>query len=168
MSTYRIEDTRDLQPMIRKLDQFRVGIRRHFERAMWESVLTLEAEVKERTPVGVGDSPTGHLRASISSDVVARDNLLRGIVGSPAEYALPVEEGTRPHFPPPSALVSCVHFKLGVSNAEARGVAFLVARKISRTGTKGVFMFDEGWKAARPKLRRYFSSAFYRAWRSLK
>ena len=163
MSTYLIKDTNDIQPMLKKMDQFGRRVQAHFQRAMWESVLTLEAEVKERTPVGVGDSPTGHIRASIAGDVVSRDNLIRGIVGTPAEYALPLEEGTRPHFPPPSALISWVHFKLGVSDAEARGVAFLVARSISRKGTMGIWMFRGGWQAARPRIKRYFLSAFIRA-----
>ena len=51
-------------------------------------------------------------------------------------YGGAVRGGTRPHFPPSSALVDWVVVKLGIPLPAAKGVAFLIARKISRVGTK--------------------------------
>lgn len=54
---------------------------------------------------------------------------LRGQFGSWAtNYALYVEKGTRPHFPPVDALMRNMHID--------RNHAFAVARSISRKGTK--------------------------------
>lgn len=47
-----------------------------------------------------------------------------------------VREGTSPHFPPYRELIPWVKVVLGVNAREAPGVAFLVARKISRVGTR--------------------------------
>ena len=64
--------------------------------------------------------------------------------GAPADvYAAPVETGTRPHFPPSSALIPWVVQKLGVKNEkQAASIAFAIARAISERGTKGAFMFE--------------------------
>lgn len=62
---------------------------------------------------------------------------VRGVFGSTSPYAPSIEDGQRPHFPPPNNLVLWVRRKLGVSMDEAPGVAFAVARKISKRGTKG-------------------------------
>jgi hypothetical protein len=61
-------------------------------------------------------------------------------------YGPAVRYGTRPHFPPIEALIPWVRVKLmGMSRAkvkkttpekEARSIAFLIARRISRVGTK--------------------------------
>jgi hypothetical protein len=63
---------------------------------------------------------------------------------------VPVELGTRPHFPPVDALMDWVKVKLGISSpTEARRVAFLVARKIAARGTQGAFMFRDAFNAGR-------------------
>jgi hypothetical protein len=56
-----------------------------------------------------------------------------------APYAAVIEHGRRPggRMPPVKALVPWVRRKLGVGDAEAQSVAFLVARKIARDGTPG-------------------------------
>jgi len=102
---------------------------------------------------------------------VAFGNLVRGIqyevktqpplgltlyVAPPADvYALPVETGSRPHFPPIAALLPWVKKKLslpagGIDEPEAKALAFVVARKISKTGTKGVFFFERTRQAHEP------------------
>lgn len=90
---------------------------------------------------------------------VAFGNLVRGIdfevatqpplggllfVKPPADvYALPVETGTRPHFPPTAALLPWILKKFpGAEEKQAKSFAFLIARKISKVGTKGVFFFE--------------------------
>jgi hypothetical protein len=51
-------------------------------------------------------------------------------------YAGYVEEGTKPHFPNPSNLVPWVRRVLGVPADDAEGVAFAIARSISRRGIR--------------------------------
>ena len=82
----------------------------------------VEARAKEKVPVD-----TGRLRASISS----RAEETRAIIGSPVFYAPMVELGSRPHFPPISALETWAR-----RHGFGKGGAFLIARAISRRGGK--------------------------------
>lgn len=61
-----------------------------------------------------------------------------------AEYWKYIEHGTRPHFPPVSAILEWVQVKPVVPQPDANGkipsersLAYLIARKISRVGTEG-------------------------------
>lgn len=121
--------------------------------AMWAAEQVIEQAVKERTPIGAYEN----LRGSIAGLVpeVNGDAVL-GVVGTPANYAVPVELGTKPHFPPVMALVDWVVAKLGVPEKEAKGVAFLVARKISVSGTKGAHMFRDGMLDSQDKVQAIF------------
>ena len=68
-------------------------------------------------------------------------------------YGGAVRGGTRPHFPPPSALYDWVMVKLGVPMPAARGVAFMIARKISEVGTKPQPYQKEALKANMTKIQ---------------
>ena len=57
-------------------------------------------------------------------------------MGSSQISMVAVELGTKPHMPPSKALIPWVRAVLGVSAKEAPGVAYLVARKIAKSGTK--------------------------------
>lgn len=108
----------------------------------------------QRTAQSIVEQPGGD-----RFPAVAFGNLVRGIqfevreqpplggllfVASPADvYALPIETGTRPHFPPTAALLPWVKKKFpGVEEKQAKSLAFLVGRKISKVGTKGIFFFE--------------------------
>jgi len=122
--------------------------------AMTEATAYLQRETQERTPVAFGT-----LRASIAArePQVLADQVL-GVVGTPLAYAEAVELGTRPHFPPIQPLQDWVQAKLGIADEdESRQVAFAVARKIARSGTKGAFMFTEAFKAGEPQVQRIFA-----------
>ncbi|MBW8034219.1 MAG: hypothetical protein FVQ79_00700 [Planctomycetes bacterium] len=127
-------------------------------RATTEGTLLLEREVKDLTPVGVGGA--GGLRGSIAAQepVVLGDQVL-GAVGTSLNYALPVELGTKPHFPPVEPLIDWAHAVLGVPESEAPGVAFLIARKISKKGTKGAFMFSRAFNDKRAVIERMYERA---------
>lgn len=94
--------------------------------------------VKRETPTGA----TGRLRNVTVFEVLGTslDQRLeiRQSAFSPMgfPYGRAVRRGTVPHFPPVDALIPWVIKKLAVAPANARSVAFLVARKISRVGTK--------------------------------
>lgn len=51
-----------------------------------------------------------------------------------APHAPHMEYGTRPHFPPLKPLIEWAIRKFGVSESEARGIAWVVAKKISEDG----------------------------------
>ena len=80
-------------------------VQRELIAATLEGELLLEREIKEDTPTGV----TGQLRASITAhEPVVAANSVAGVVGTSLAHALPVELGTRPHFPPLEPLVDWV------------------------------------------------------------
>ena len=113
------------------------------EAKITEALMLLERVIKEKTPYGAGPI---HLRDTIAGKVSASGEKVTGILGTPAEYGEPVELGTKPHFPPVGPIQHWVETKLGYSGREARSVAFLIARKISKKGTKGAKMFTTGWE----------------------
>lgn len=131
-------------------------VRGELAAAMTEATAFLQRETQGRTPVAMGT-----LRASIQArePQILSDQVI-GVVGSPLDYAEPVELGTRPHFPPIQPLQDWVQQKLGIGDEkESRQVAFAVARKIARVGTKGAFMFSGAFRASEPQVQRIFAAA---------
>lgn len=60
------------------------------------------------------------------------------------DYWKYIEEGTRPHWPPPSALLRWIEVKPVIPRPDGRGriptpqqLAYLIGRKIAREGTEG-------------------------------
>lgn len=126
-------------------------------KAMTEADTLLEREVKDATPTAQGT-----LRASIGHTEEVSESGVIGMVTSPLNYAEPVELGTRPHFPPIEALIDWVVLKLGVPEKDARSVAFLVARKISRVGTPAWGMFNRTFAWQQSQVEGYFEQALDR------
>lgn len=80
---------------------------------------------------------TGHLRDSWHIQPATKTNLTAKVGTTLVpHYAPDIEYGTKPHFPPPQALMPWVQRKLHVGHERAASVAHLIARKIARTGTK--------------------------------
>jgi hypothetical protein len=136
--------------------------------AMAESVALLEAAVKPKVPIGV----TGAARASVAGEVrqVAVGDML-GVVGSPLGHVQVLELGRRPgqKQPPTEALELWVRRKIVYSRktgprggrqkltiAEARSIAWVIARKIGRDGTEAVKMFETAAKENEAKVRQIF------------
>lgn len=134
-------------------------VREELLAAMTEADMLLLREVKERMPSGAFGASGGMKGRSFNEERVGEIGV-EGFVGSSAPYTEYVELGTRPHFPPIEALIDWVKVKFSISDdREARGVAFLVARKISRVGTKGAGMFAQGFAAVEPQVRAIFNAA---------
>ncbi len=57
-------------------------------------------------------------------------------VGTTFNYALAIEYGTRPHFPPVAPLAAWAIRVLGIDKKEAQQIGFLIARKIAAEGTE--------------------------------
>lgn len=140
-----------------------------FERlgaAMYEVELMIEAQAKEHTPVF-----TGLLRDSIAAKKPYVENAgLVGVVGSPLKYAIPVELGTSPHFPPIAPLQEWAFRKLKgnqklskkkarQTNADAKDFAMKIAWKIKARGTKGHFMITNAFKTATGQANRILNNA---------
>ena len=97
----------------------------------------IQSRAKEKAPVD-----TNRLRGSIG---IERPSDRMRIIGANTEYAEYVEKGTSPHFPPPSALAGW---------AGKRGMdPFLVARAISRRGTKPQPYMQPAAEAAEPFVK---------------
>jgi hypothetical protein len=61
--------------------------------------------------------------------------------------------------PPVQPIEDWARFKLGLGEDEARSAAFLIARKISREGTKGAHMFSKAIAANEDQVLRMFEKA---------
>ncbi len=113
-----------------------------------EAALFMEGEIAKKTPIG----GTGNLRRSIHGELVTP---LMSHVFSGTTYGVFVEEGTSPH--PVSqagreALALWAKRKFGVDDKEAKSIAFLVARKIGKKGTKPQKMFENALNDNRTRL----------------
>lgn len=120
------------------------------------SGVLVAGNVRERTPVD-----TGRLRSSITHELRGTSSVR---IGTNVKYAPSVEFGSQPHFPPVAALQPWARrhgFPAGT------GGAFLVARAISRRGTKPREMFKKGLAASLGDVRRFlgdFARDIERRW----
>ena len=132
--------------------RFSEDLRRAVERGLDRATELLERAVaagaqSPTSPLGAASrAPLGELAQSLRREVF-QDNAItigRVFLGAPAdEYGLFVETGTRPHFPPPAAIEGWVRRRLGITDdRQAREVAFLIGRKIARSGTPGRQLFE--------------------------
>ena len=139
---------------------------REMHRGMQESTLLGERNVKAHTPVGA--SGAAGLMGSITSSApqTVAGNVV-GLVGTSLNHAVPVELGTKPHFPPLLPIQEWVEAVLGITGERARTVAFLIARKISRKGTKGQFMFKKGLEDSQEQFQEIFNKTIVRIRESL-
>lgn len=133
-------------------------VREEMLAAVTEADFLLKREVIERTP----DNVIGNLKASYVSREQPLEYGAIGIVGTAKPYAVYVELGTKPHSINGLGVQSIedwVRKKLGVPEKEVRSVAYLVARKIRREGTKPVGMFSKAWEDQEPAVQRIFERA---------
>jgi len=136
---------------------------RKLEDAMYEATQLLEREVKERTPRGVMGAQGG-LLSTIHGEVLKKGtSVVKGVVGSSAEYAEVIEKGRRAgkKWPPEGALIRWIEVKLKVGREMAERLEFVIRRKIGRKGFPGVHMFekalDENWH----RIQKIFDRAGY-------
>lgn len=107
-----------------------------------KSSMTIKTNAKAKAPVAFGK-----LKRGISHTVEG----LSGIVWSKEKYGLFVELGTRPHFPPVEALKPWARLKLGNEN-----LAWAVAKKIAKRGTKAKPFFQPAVNESLPTIRTNF------------
>jgi len=126
--------------------------------AVGEGSAFLMRQLGKNTPVGA----TGLARQNVSMDVglVEPEGHVR--YAYPAALYMPfVERGTRPHWPPldPLALWAARKFGYAVGSPQARRAGYLIARKISRVGTKGQHVVRDTANANRSQAQRLMRGA---------
>jgi len=105
------------------LQNFPKTVAPYLRRASQTAAFEIERESKIKAPVD-----TGRLRASIATSLGVANMGITSIVQTNVNYAAAVHEGTKPHWPPIAQLEGW---------SKRHGIpAFLVARAISRRGTK--------------------------------
>lgn len=119
-----------------------------------EAALLVQHEVQDNIPHGA----TGLTRASVTAEAFSTPTGPLGVVGSSQPSALFLELGTKAHMPPVAALVPWVQAVMGLRDQEAQRVAFLVARKISRVGTKAQAPFARGLAAVSAQIDQMFEA----------
>ncbi len=109
---------------------------------MHQATLLVERDARKNAPVD-----SGRLRASIASEVrvegIGAKSVI-GVVGSNVAHAPYQELGTRPHWPPIGAVETWAR-RHGMS-------AFLVARAISRRGTKAQRFLGRAFDTNKPRI----------------
>lgn len=134
--------TSNAEQVARALEGFPKIIREQTEKAIRPLTLEVERRVKAvlvwNTGGGFGGKDTGTLQRSIHSDFsTSVHGDFVGQVTPGVDYAVPVERGSRPHWPPLDALVGW---------ARRHGTTpYLVARGIALHGTKGIRMFEQAY-----------------------
>lgn len=129
-------------------------LQRAFERApefvgheltVWMTAqgLYLQGEIQKRTP-----KDTGLLQKSIIAHVEYIGRLgVTSIIGTPLNYALPVEMGSKPHDILPKN-GKALHFMM-------RGIP-VFAKKVHHPGSKGAFMFKKSLDANITQIQEDF------------
>ena len=122
----------DLTSYARGLREAPAETQKVLEATMHQATLLLQRETQENTP-----KVTGITARSFIADVFTTPAGVLGVVSSSQPTAVFLELGTKPHMPPVAAMEPWVQAVLGIRDPkEVKRVAFLVARKIAKRGTK--------------------------------
>jgi hypothetical protein len=125
-------------------------------RALELAALQIEERVGENIRKPFGSKPPAVAFGILANSVFSQATETHAEIAlhAPADvYGAAVEYGTRAHFPPTAALERWVMKKLGIRDPkEVKEVAFLVARAISKRGTKAHQMFSRAFASERTNV----------------
>jgi hypothetical protein len=149
-------------------------IRGALRAGLTKTVAFLERDLKPRMPRGA----TGLGRQSIAGEVRLGTEVglgvAMGMVGSPLKHVAVINDGRRPgqKAPPAEALELWVRRKIRHSRrkgprgglrkltvSEAKGLAFVIARKIGREGIEANEMFEKSVQENEARIREFFAEA---------
>jgi HK97 gp10 family phage protein len=135
-------EIRGLIELQQKVDQVVTDLHgRRMLDGMRSAATMVSTDAKRLAPVD-----TGRLRSSIVPEIRAQGETVLGVVGSNLLYAPYLETGTKPFWPPPSALQTW---------ARRHGVnAFVVARAISKKGIKPRHYMQNAFDQNQAEIRR--------------
>lgn len=112
-------------------------------RSVLEEFADEAADLYRENLVRADSIASGQLFSSVSCRV-EQDGRVFLVIMRMEEYWRYLEEGTRPHWPPVSAILKWIQVKPVIPRPDANGriptqkqLAFLISRKIAREGTKG-------------------------------
>ena len=146
--SYQIE-AEGLERVQRALRESSSTFGKHIRGMIMEIGNYAKNEARGRLHPGGPGYVTGNLQREISLRIRSD---YEGEVISEAPYSAFVEYGTRAHFPPVSAMVESARMKFGLHGKEAESVGFLVARAISRWGTRGIHFMEAAARFAISKV----------------
>jgi hypothetical protein len=112
-----------VEELVRKLDRMGPALLADLQGDMSKGALDIQGDARNKIRDEALD--TGHLMQTLT---VKRAGEWEWSIGSPLEYAGPVEFGTGPHFPPPDALAGWAR-RHGMA-----GLEYVIARQIARRG----------------------------------
>ena len=145
MITVEIDD-RELDKVIRSYSKYNKSVHSGVQKEVRRSALNIQGGARMRVPVA-----SNHLRSSIQSRFVALG--LGATIGTPLKYGQFVERGRGPGgFPPLDAIISWVRIKITRNPKAAKTIAFLIARKIARFGTKEQPFLHPAFNKERPRF----------------
>jgi hypothetical protein len=136
---------------------------------MYEATAYLEREVRKNTPTGVYGAKGG-LLSTVHGEVVGKGTpVIKGIVAHGSAYGDVVEKGRRAgkRWPPEGALLRWIEVKMGIPEAQAKRLEFVIRRKIGKKGFPGAAMFENTLKKSWPKLRKIFDDAGFEITKNL-
>ena len=115
----------------------------------------------EQRLIGHDRYATGELLESIRTEVRAGGTTYEVVVHL-RDYWKYIEDDTRPHFPPPDALLRWVQVKptlprpfiLNGKEVSPKSLSYLIGRKISRVGTKGTHDLADAKKTTMDTFER--------------
>lgn len=134
-------------------------VAKELEAAIEWGVMKAQQAIVPRAPINNGQLRQGWQTQIFGSP--AGDQIM-GTLYNPMAHALPMETGTRPFWPPLAPLEQWAKRKFSVDGAQARSIAFLVARKISREGIKGRHFFADGWASVKGQVEQRMQMALAR------
>lgn len=126
------------------------------ELSVWAEALSgyMTDEIVKITP-----RREGYLQESIKPVLVDVSNLgVTVLIGTPLNYAVPVEFGSKPHDITPKS-GKALHFVF-------HGVE-IFAKRIHHPGMKGYFMFKDALDANKEQIRQSFNATLDRIWAQL-
>ncbi|XHS78502.1 hypothetical protein ACFJGW_00595 [Burkholderiaceae bacterium UC74_6] len=129
------------------------------ETAMGNSLMYLQRETVERTPMAFGTLRGAYVTEQYSSPALSA---VFGELSNGLPYAVPVELGTRPHFPPIQPLIDWVEAKLGLAGEQAEAAARGIQRKIGAKGTPAAHMMTNALRDGRSTIEMEFREALQR------
>ena len=145
-----------LDDFLRATGRAQAVFRRGMERAMFKSTTRIKQDAVEEAPRGVSDPG---LKGALTTKVSWNKGEV-GLLAGKAKHGPHVEFGTVPHFPPykeGTPLYKWVRLKLKATNVKS--TAFLIARKISRVGTKAQPFFYPSFEKNINKTFKDFEDA---------
>lgn len=133
-----------------------------FKITMNASLQIVREAVVKNTPFAFG-----FLRNSIQGTVTELETIgeIEGRLASSLQYALYVEEGTRPRretgaaMPPEGPIRLWARRKLQLSGDELDRAVWFIRLKIYQRGTKAARMFELGFEQTEPRVSRLFEQA---------